>query len=811
MPNLGSDLRFVMRTLKAQPLFMAVAVVSLALGIGANTAIFSLIESSLLRSLPFRQADRLAFLSDHQPCCEIASLSPGEYLDTRSQTRTFTDIAAMAWQNVTLTGIAEPQSLRGRAVTANFFEVLGAHPEVGRLLSSQIDQPNANARAAVISDSLWRSVFGSDPKIVGRDITLNNKPFKVVGVLAPHEEYPPKIQVWISPRTVVPEYQETGAPPSDIAQIYGSHWMMGLGRIKEGIPLARAAAELRAIGERISRVQKRGEVHYPKMVPLQGTLVEQVRPALGILSVAVFVLLLIGCANIAGLMLARSVGRTREISIRIALGASRSGILRLLLLEAGVLAGMGCVLGIAFAEAGLVLLKRYSPYELPSALAPELNAWVLLFCVAISLLAALVVGIIPGLQTLRVDVQGGLKESSKGSASGRTLLLRRILVTGEIGLSVLLLIGALLLVRSFRRVLSVDPGFASEGVTTGTVSLPPQSYESDVKITQFWDRLLESARQLPGVESVAVSSATPMAGIGRGSDFEIEGHPTKNQANAPYADDVYVSGGLLQTLRIPLIAGRDLNEHDRKGNLPVLLINKAAADKLFPHRNPIGKRIRAGDQSPWETIVGVTGNVKWNGLDADAGMQVYRAYPQVEDVLGAALIVRTRPGSSISLTNFQGAVQSADHNVPVSEFKSLGGAVDESLGQRRFLLGLLTAFSALAIVLAAIGLYAVLAFTVEQRRREIGIRVAIGATNVDVIWLVLRDSLLMAVIGLAAGIGAACWSTALLKSLLFGISQTDFSTYAVAAVMMGAVALAASSIPVARAARTDPALALRYE
>jgi putative ABC transport system permease protein len=272
-----------------------------------------------------------------------------------------------------------------------------------------------------------------------------------------------------------------------------------------------------------------------------------------------------------------------------------------------------------------------------------------------------------------------------------------------------------------------------------------------------------------------------------------------------------VSPGFLHALRIPLIAGRDLNEHDRKGNLPVLLLNKAAADKLFPHENAVGKRIRAGDTSPWETIVGVTGNVKWDGLDADGSLELYRPYPQIEDVLGAALIVRTRPGSSLSLTDFQKAVRSVDRNVPVSEFKSLAGAVDESLGQRRFLLGLLTAFSTLAIVLAAIGLYAVLAFTVQQRHREIGIRVAIGATNADVIWLVLRDSLLMATIGLATGVGAAFWSTTLLKSLLFGISQTDFTTYAAAAVMIGAVALAASSMPALRAARTDPASALRYE
>lgn len=811
MKNLGSDWRFVCRTLRTGPLFAAVAIVSLALGIGVNTAVFSVVESSLLRSLPYNHPDRLVFLSDHQPCCQFASISPGEFLDTRAQTKTLAGMAAMAWQDVTLTGLATPQFLRGRSVTPNFFDVLGAHPEKGRLLSPVIDKPGSEVRAAVISDSLWRGTFGGDPNIAGRDVTLNGKPFRIVGVLAAHEEYPPTGQVWVSARALLPEFQEIGAPPANLPALYGNHWLVGVGRLKDDVPVSRAAAELRRIGERISRDQKRAEVHYPRLVPLQGTLVEKVRPALGVLSVAVFVLLLIGCANLAGLLLARSVGRTQELSIRLALGASRSGIVRLLLLEAGALALPGGVLGVAFAYAALRLLNRYSPYELPTALAPHLNAPVLLFSLATVCFATFLTGIIPGWRASQTDEWVGIKERSKGTASRRMLLLRRLLVTAEIALSVLLLIGALLMVRSFSSVLAVDPGFSSERQIASSILLPPKAYSDNARITQFWDRLLDRARQLPGVQSVAIASALPTEGVGRGSDFEIEGHPIAANESGPYADQVFISPSFIKTLKVPLLAGRNLADTDRSNSPNVLLINQTAARKLFPKESPIGKRIRFDEATPWLTIVGEVGNVKWDGLDAGAGLELYFPYPQVPNFLSARLLVRLQPGVSLTLNQVQSAVQSVDPNVPVSDFKALAATLDASLGPRRFLLGLLSTFSAIAVGLAAMGLYAVLAFTVQQRRREIGIRLAVGANTGNVIWLVLRDTFSMSIGGLAAGILAALWFTSFLNTLLFGISQTDVSTYSAAAAMMGAVALAASTLPAFRATRTDPAIALRYE
>jgi predicted permease len=808
MSQFWSDLRFACRTLGAKPVFTVIAVLSLALGIGANTAIFSLIQGAVLRNLPFRAPDRLVHIGDHQPCCESVSLSPGEYLDYKHRNKAFQDIAAMAWQNMTLNGKGDAQSLRGRAVTTNFFEVLGAHPQLGRLMSSKIDTPNADSRVAVISDSLWKSKFASDPSVVGRNITLNGRPFKVVGVLAIHEEYPSDIQVWVSPRVTVPEYEEFGTQPMDIAQQYGNHWLQGLGRMKDGVPVAKARAELRTIADQIDRAHDETG-HWATVSPLQAVVAGDVRPALAVLSTAVLVLLLIACANLAGMLLARASGRRRELAVRFAIGASRWEVTRLLLVESGILAFAGGLLGIALAYGGLRLLNLYSPYKFPEALAPSLNLPVLAFCIVVSVVAALASGLIPALTASQIDVQEGLKDASKGSSSLNSQKLRRTLVTGEIALSVMLLIGALLLIRSFSKILGVDPGFNPARVTTVQVSLPQTRYSEPKQIISFWDRLLANVKTIPGVESVGVSSAIPTYGIGSGADFEVEGIPAA-KGKAPYADYLEIAPQTIPTLRIPLVSGRNLTEHDRE-NSNVILVNKTFADRFFTHQSAIGKKVRLGDKSPWETIVGVAQDVKWNGLDADKSLVIYRTYAQFERLTSAALMVRMKPGAAISLAQLQASVNVLDRDIAVSEFRSLDSYVDESLGQRRFLLALLTGFSGVAVLLAGMGLYAVLAYSVQQRRREIGIRVAVGATRSDVLSIVLGESLAIAGFGIIAGIVGAAWATLFLKSMLFGITQTDALAYGSAVLCILGATLAASLAPAMRAAQVDPVSALRYE
>ncbi|MBV9406015.1 MAG: ABC transporter permease, partial [Acidobacteriaceae bacterium] len=393
MAHIWSDLRFASRTLRAKPAFTAVAVLSLALGIGANTAIFSVVDSALLRSLPFRNPDRLVIMGDRQPCCDSVSLSPGEYHDYKRQSRTFEGIAAMAWQNLTLTGVNQAQALQGRGVTTNFFDVLAAHAEIGRLMSAAIDKPGEN-RVTVLSDGLWRSRFAADPRVLGRSITLNGKPFTIIGVLAPHQEYPPDVEIWTSPRVDVPEFIEPMMQGMTVSQTYGTHWLLGVGRLKPGVALPAARAELRSIAERIDAAHDEAG-HWAVISPLQSNLVQFVRPALMILGAAVIVLLLIACGNLAGLLIARVTGRARELAVRVAIGASRWELTRLVLSESLLLAALGGALGVTIAFAALKVLEHYSPYELPAALKPSVNGGVLAFCIAVSFLSALFTGLLP--------------------------------------------------------------------------------------------------------------------------------------------------------------------------------------------------------------------------------------------------------------------------------------------------------------------------------------------------------------------------------------------------------------------------------
>lgn len=810
MSPIWSDLRFAWRALKAKPVFTITAAASLALGIGANTAIFSVIDSALLRSLPFRDPDRLVYISDHQPWWESVSISPGEYLDYKRQTKTFQDIAALAQQNLTLTGVAEVQALRSRAVTTNFFDVLGAHAEVGRLFSPAIDKPRSGPRVAVISDALWRAQFAADRNIIGRDILLDNRPFEVVGVLVPHEEYPSDVQVWVSPRVEIPEFREGILNEMNIAQHYSRHWLDVIGRLKPGVSVAAARAELRTIAARIDATHNEPG-HWAVLVPLQGALVNQIRPALAVLAVAVFVLLLIACANIAGLLLSRAASRTRELAVRVAVGASRWQITRLLLSESLLIAALGGACGIAIGYAALHLLRLYSPYELPAALAPQIDVPVLAFCFAASLGCALIVGIAPALNAARVDVNESLKESSKGSIGRTTHRFRRALVIGEITLSIVLLVGALLLVRSFSKLLDVNAGFSSSRTVTAEINLPEPQYSRPEQIVNFWKQLLARVQALPGAESSGLLSDIPLTGINSGGVFELEGRPVASKDKAPYSYHVQVTPNTIETLHIPLLAGRDFTDRDQANTLPVVMVNQTFVQRFFPHENPIGKRLRmAAEHAPWETIIGVVGNVKWEGLDAKPSLDVYRTYFQTGSEW-ANIVLRARPGSSIQLADVEAAAHAVDANVPISHFRSLDAYIDKWLGQRRFILGLLTTFSALAILLAAIGLYAVLAYSVEQRRQEFGIRVAIGANHSDVLWLVVNDCLTIAGVGVVLGIFAAFWSSAFLKSMLFGISDTDFFAYSISVLLIFSVAVAAALVPALRAARIDPITALRYE
>lgn len=811
MSILFSDLRFAWRTVRSKPLFALVSIGSLALGIGANTAIFSVIESALLHSLPFRDASQLLLIRDHQSCCEMASVSPGEYLDYRSQTKTLSDLSALTTQSVTWTGGPSAVQLRAAAVTTNFFDVLGAHSELGRLMTPKLDIPGADRRSAVVSDGFWRSDLGADPHVLGRTIILNGNAFRIIGVLRALDAYPQDAQIWISPRLLVPEYVEGAIPKNyDVTQQYGNHWLSLLGRLKPGIGFGQARAELHTIAVNIGRAHPSSHDHYAVLFPLQAFLVRQVRPALYVLMGAVLLLLLIACSNLAGLLLARSTARTRELAVRISLGATRARIVRLLLTESFLLAICGGVLGVALARSGLQLITHYSPYDLPAALSPHLNLPVLAFCIGITGLSALLSGLLPAWRSSGVDTNTQLKDGAKSSASRSTRRLRHILVGGEIALSVTLLIGAGLLIESFSRLLAVDPGLDPRHVTTATITLPETRYTHE-NINQFWRSLLSNLSGRPEIEAAGLITNIPFSGSDSGSYLQFEGHAMRAHDQGYYAQQFGISPGTFPALHVPILEGRNVSDRDDEKAPPVALINKYCAQTLFPHESPIGKRFKGGPgDSGWTTVVGVVGDLKTDGLDDKPDFEIFLNYPQYGMSVTGIVLRSSAAGGNASVV-LRSVLRGLDPQVPLSSIKPMTEYIDESMGTRRFILGLLTAFSAIALALAAIGLYAVLAFSVEQRRPEIGIRVALGAARSKVLWMVLQECLWVAASGAALGILGALWSTEFLASMLYAVRPADTLAYAFGAGLMIATAALAAIVPGMRALRIDPASALRYE
>ena len=796
--------------LRRQSLFSLVAIISLALGIGANTAIFSVIQSALLHGLPFHQADQLLLIRDHQSCCAEASISPGEYLDYRSQTKTLDGLAAFVFQSVIWTGGPSAQQLLAAAITTNYFDVLGAHAELGRLTSPALDVPGTGTRVAVLSDAFWHSDFGGDPNVIGRKLILNGNIFRIVGVLRPLEVYPTEAQVWISPRLAVPEYVEGMTHKGfDITHVYDNHWLSMLGRMKPGVTPGQARAELRTIATNIGRVHPSEKDHYAVLFPIQSFMVRQVRPAIYVLMTAVVLLLLIACSNLAGLLLARSSARSREFAVRIAIGASQGQIVRLLLAESLLLALGGGVLGIMLANGALHLITHYSPYDLPAALSPHLNLPVLAFCLTITCLSALLSGLIPALQASRADLNSGLKDGAKSSASHSTRRLRHVLVSGEIALSVTLLIGAGLLIESFAKLIAVDPGLDPSHVTTATITLPETRYSHE-QANQFWGALLRNLNNRPDIAAAGLMTNIPFSGSDSGSYLQIQGHATGAGDQGFYANQYGISPRTFAALHVPILEGRNVDDRDDEKAPPVALINKYFAEKVFPHEDPVGKRFNGGpSDTVWTTIVGVAGDMKTGSLDDKPEFDIFMNYPQYG--MSVTGIVLRSKGSGSPAVTLRSVLHNLDSQVPLSDVKPLEAYIDGSLQMRRFVLGLLTAFSAIALALAAIGLYAVLAFSVEQRRPEIGVRVALGANRGDVLWLVIRECLTVAASGAAIGIVGALWSTEFLQSMLYGVRPEHSVAYVAAAAVMIAVAAMASILPAWRALRINPVSALRYE
>ena len=799
MNQLLQDLRYAARLMHKQPGFTAVAIVALALGIGANTAIFSAVNAVLLQPLPFPEPERLVLVRDVQ-LTEDTPASYPEYLDWRDQAQTFEDLAAAFNSSYSLTGQGEPEQLSGVRVSANLLPMLGIKPVIGRNFEPEEESRNGE-RVVILSHSLWQRRFGGDSGVLGQNITFGGQSFIVIGVL------PPGVR-GVLPSVDQPEQsRDVWMPLRLAAPPRGLHFMTVIGRLRPGLTLAQARIEVEEIAERLR--QNQSTDHGVRLVPLAQFVVGNTRSTLLILLAAVGLVLLIACANVANLMLARAASRRKEIAVRLALGASRARLVRQMLTESVLLALVSGALGVVLALWGADSLAVLASSWLPRAEQIKLDSTVLLFTLAVSLLTAILFGLAPALRASSAQLSEVLKKGGQRAGHGRDRL-RGLLVVSEVALSLVLLIGAGLLIRSFVTLLNVDKGFDPRQLLALDISLPQSRYAEPPKQALFFQQLLERVAGLPDVDRVAAISDLPLGDGGTNGDTRIEGK-TFPPDSQPIAEKLIVSADYFRVMRIPLRAGRYFAETDAPGNPQVALINESFARTYFPGEDPIGKRIDFGwETTGWQEIVGVVGDVKHYELEEAALPATY--VPQLQrPSLSMTVVLRTTADPRSLSAAVRSQVFLLDKDQPISRVRVMEEVVSASVASRRLSMVLVAGFAVVALALAAVGLYGVMSYVVTQRTQEIGVRMALGARAGDVLGLVLRQGMSLVLLGVGLGLAAALALTRLMASLLYGISATDFPTFAVIALLLTTVALLACYLPARRATRVDPMVALRYE
>jgi predicted permease len=809
MQSFLQDLRFGARMLRKNPGFAIAAIFTLALGIGGNTAIFTITSSVLLKALPYSSPQQLISLDvqgkDGQSHC--CSLNRFDIVHDRSQS--FSGVVAAANDNFNLTGRGEPLQVPSARVSANFFDVLGVKPQAGRFFVPDESQP-AGKPVTVISDSLWHSRFGGDPGILNQTVALDGTPYSIIGVLPAGIQFPflAPADIW-SPRY----FEHSLFTPQRLRM--GVGYLTIIGRLRDGVSRQRAAAELTVLDQQFQKENPGAPDAKPDMsmvvTDLQDSVVANIRGMLLMLSGAVGVVLLIACANVASLLLSRALSRRKEIAVRAALGAQRSALIRQLLTESVLLAFLGGLLGLALSWAATRYFATLGNNNLPQGMPITMDARVLLFMLAISVLTGILFGIFPALQLSGTNVNQTLRDEGRGSTGGhRRVQLRGLLVVGQVALSLLLLIGAGLLVRSFSRLLTVEPGFDPQNVLTMNISLPTVKYADAQKQVAFFDDLSRRVSALPGVRSTTISAALPLVPK-RITPVLPEGQPEVPLAERPFIIIEAISPTWFKTMRVPLQAGREFTDADKAGAPNVVIVNQALARRYWPNENPIGKHIILGRQPPSE-VVGVATDVKNRGLALDAQVQLYFPFSQLPWG-NMNLLVRTAANPNTMVSAVRAQVAAIDSDQPVTNIQTVDEIMDGSRAQPRFILLLLSVFSAAALVLAIIGIYGVLAYSVAQRRQEMGIRLALGAEKADILRMVVGHGLKLTITGVAIGLAAALamsWIMAsMLSGLLYKISARDVTTFVLAPVTFLVISLLASYLPARRATQVDPNEALR--
>ncbi len=802
MGTLSQDFRFGIRTLAKNPSFAAVAVLTLALGVGVNAAMFSVINSTLLTPLPYKNASRLIWLgTSHPRFNHPIPISAPDFLDWKSQNNVFDYMSAIWTDGFTLTGNGQPEVLSGALVSANFFNLFDERPELGRGFVEGEDQPGHN-HVAVLSYDLWKNRFASSPNVLGRNLTLEGESYTIVGVALRGFAYPSWVQFW-SPIVI-----DTANHPR------GNHYLRAIARVKPGVTLAEAQAQMSTVARRIAAA-------YPdsnqgvgvQLVPLKERLVQFIRPALLVLFGSVGFVLLIACANVANLLLAKATKRQKEIALRTALGAGRFRLIRQFLTESLVLSFLAAGCGILVAIWSLDLLRALKPDSIPDVNNIHLDLHVLGFLLAISFLVGIVLGIAPAWHASKLRLNESLKESGGaglGGTSGGNL--RNVLVVAEIALSLVLLVGAGLLIRSFARLLSVDPGYDPSHLLTFQISLPDSRYPKSPQVVAFYREALDRIRACPGVQSVAISNTLPPSGGETDAAFYVEGHKPSNLNEAP--DTIYdpISPDYFQTLKTPLIAGRYFTEQENNDQSKAVIINETMAREFFGGREAVGKRMNAEAYgiSGWLEVVGVVADQRFFGWDNDRYPATYFPY-DLSPVKGMAFVVRTKIDPMSVSSSVRQAIWSIDKDLPFTEVQTMDQRLSQSFAGRRFHMILLGVFAGLALVLSLVGIYGVMSYSVAQRTREIGVRLALGAERRHVLRLVLGQGLFLTLIGAAAGLAGAFALTRFMASLLYGVHATDAATFALVPLLLIGIALLACYIPARRATKVNPLVALRYE
>ena len=804
------DARYGLRVMRKSPGFATLAVLATALGIGANTAIFSVVEAVLLRPLPYPEPTRLVAVGLHEKgASEPEPMGVADFLAWRDHQTSFDHVAVFygGQGSFSLSGLGTPERVPGSIVSADFFKVLGVQPLLGRTFLSDEDHAGS-APVAVISEQFWRNHLGSNPDVLQRTLMLDGRPRQIVGVMPAWFRFPGNqaIDIWKNASFEVPQ----GRPP------YG---LRGLGRLKPGVTRAMATAELNNIAAQVNKQFPTSPELVSSMMPLKQWMVQKVSTALVVLLAAISLVLLIAVVNVANLLLARASVRRREIAVRMALGASRRRVVRQLLTESVMLSLLGGVVGLLLAFGAVRAFLAFGPGQMPRLDEVTISGPVLLFTFVLCVGSGIIFGLAPAFNTPRSSVADPLKESERGSSNASVQRTHRVFAISEIALALLLMIGSGLLIRSFVRLQSVDPGFQTDHLITAAISLPA-SYKTSAQIEEFWKQFLAKAEAVPGVTAAGISMSLPPNLLEITNPFTVEGQGYDRTRPLQLAEEMTVSPDYFRAMGIPLLKGRFFTDSDRveKPTDPmILIINETMAKRYFPGQDPIGKRIQTGDpdpKSPWETIVGVVGDVKYSGLDAEPSPTLYVPYNENGWISWSTemyLVVRTPLEPASMVPELRAQLESINKDLPLAHVQTMDQLIADSVVQQKFRTWLIGVFAGLALLLAVIGIYGVMSYSVAQRTREIGVRMALGATTAEVLKLVLSQGVKLAIVGLAIGFAVALAVTRVMRSLLFSTSTTDALSFLGTTAVLLVVVVLACYIPARRATKVDPVVALRYE